>query len=114
MKMKKLLLLALVLGLSTLALAENWHNVVLIDSNCAMKPTIAKNPDMHTRACAILCAESGYGIITSDGKFLKFDKNGNEKALALLKASNKNDHLRVNVKGDLNGDTIAVKTIAFK
>jgi len=59
------------------------------------------------------CADSGFGIITSEGKFLKFDKNGNDKALALLKATDKNDHLRVKVKGELNGDTIAVDSIAF-
>lgn len=108
--MKKLLLLAVVLSLSALAFAGDWSNVVLIDSHCVRTE---KNPDMHTRACAMRCSDSGYGIVTSEGKFLKFDQAGNEKALALLDSTDKNDHLRVNVKGELKGDTIEVHSVSW-
>ena len=57
--------------------------------------------DAHTRDCALMCEKSGYGIVTADKKFLKFDADGNAKILAALKASDKTDHLRVNVSGDV-------------
>jgi hypothetical protein len=42
---------------------------------------------------------------------LKFDADGNAKVLAELKASTKTDHLRVNVSGDVKGDTIKVTSV---
>jgi len=41
----------------------------------------------------------------------KFDPDGNAKVLAALKASDKKDHLRVNVSGDVPGDTIKVTSV---
>ncbi len=101
-------MLGLVLA-PTLALAESWTNVSLVDAKCSAK--VAANPDAHTRSCALECAKSGYGVIAADGKFLKFDAAGSEKALALLKASDRKDHLRVNLSGALAGETIAVQSI---
>jgi hypothetical protein len=106
--MKKLVALTF-LAFSISATATTWNNVPLIDKNCSRKE--AANPDAHPRNCALNCASSGYGILTSDGKFLKFDKAGDEQSLKLLKASNKKDHLRVTVDGEEHGDTIAVKSI---
>jgi len=108
--MQRLLLAALLLC-SAAAYAESWTNVSLLDSSCAAK--VKNNPDAHTRACAMQCAGAGYGIQTADGRYLKFDKRGNDEALQLLKASNKPDHLRVNVQGKQQGDTIAVQSVSF-
>jgi Tfp pilus assembly ATPase PilU len=58
-----------------------------------------------------MCEKSGYGIVTSDKKFLKFDADGNAKIAEALKASDKTDHLRVNVSGDVQGDTIKVTSV---
>jgi hypothetical protein len=58
-----------------------------------------------------MCEESGFGIVTADKKFLKFDADGNAKVLKELKASDKKDHLRVNVTGDVEGDTIKVSSV---
>jgi hypothetical protein len=44
-------------------------------------------------------------------RFLKFDSQGNEQALAALKNSQANDHLRASVTGERDGDTIKVKSI---
>lgn len=85
---------------------ETWTNVSLIDSACQLK--VKDAPDTHTRECALQCVGSGYGILTADGTYLTFDKAGNDKALAMLRASRKNDHLRVNVSGERKGNTIAV------
>ena len=55
--------------------------------------------------------EGGFGIVTSDHKFLKFDANGNSLVLDALKKSEKNAHLRVDVSGDVQGDTLKVTSL---
>jgi hypothetical protein len=92
-----------------LCTAETWKDASLVDVNCSGK--VKDNAGTHTRACALQCAKSGFGILTSDGTFLKFDGEGNEKAAAALKSSQANDHLRATVTGDREGDTIKVKTL---
>jgi hypothetical protein len=69
--------------------------------------------EAHTRQCALMpeCQKSGYGVYTSDNKFLKFDEAGNRKALAAIKASTKLDDLEVEVTGQVKGDTIKVLTL---
>jgi hypothetical protein len=48
----------------------------------------------------------------SKGKqFLKFDAEGNKKVVEALKASEKKDHLRVDVSGEAQGDTLKVTSI---
>jgi photosystem II stability/assembly factor-like uncharacterized protein len=106
--MKKLIALTM-LTFSTFAVASTWNDVPLIDKNCSRKA--AANPDAHTRDCALQCAGSGFGIVSKDGKFLKFDSAGDQETLKLLKASDKKDHLRVTVDGEEKGDTIAVKSV---
>lgn len=106
------LLLMVVLGmwpLAAMAATENFENVALVDVNCSKK--VASNPDAHTRDCALKCAASGFGIVTNDSKFLKLDAAGNAQVVDALKASQKKDHLRVDVKGDVEGDTLKVSSI---
>ncbi len=110
--MQKFVGILVFLGLSALpalAGAENYKNVSVVDVNCSTK--VAADPDSHTRACALQCAESGYGIVTKDKQFVKFDAAGNTKIVDALKASDKKDHLRVDVSGDQQGDTLKVKSI---
>jgi len=103
-----LLAAAVLLALPSFAAAETWTNVPLIDVACSAKSKVKANPDAHTRDCALACSKSGYGILTPDGTYLKFDEAGNAKALAALNASQKADHLRVTVTGELEGGTIKV------
>lgn len=107
-KISSLLMLTL-LALSGVAGAETFKNVPVVDANCAKK--VAKAPDDHTRACALKCEAAGYGVLTSDQKFLKFDAEGNKEIVTALKASDKKDHLRVDVTGDVQGDTLKVASI---
>src|SRR5256885_6069145 len=67
----------------------------------------------HGVDCALMddCAKSGFGVFTSDGKFLPFDAAGNKKALAALKASKKKTDIHVTVTGDVSGDNIKVATL---
>src|SRR5580700_7126285 len=69
--------------------------------------------EAHTRECALMpaCQKSGYGVFTYDNKFLKFDEAGSRKALAAIKASKKEDDLKVEVTGEIQGDTIKVASL---
>jgi len=110
--MRKLASVVAVLGMCAipvLAASETFSDVSLIDSNCSKKA--AADPDSHTRECALKCQASGYGIIAKDHKFLKFDAAGNTKIAEALKASDKKDHLRVDVTGEVKGDTLEVSSI---
>lgn len=91
------------------AATETFSGVSVIDTNCSKKA--AADPDAHTRECALKCQASGYGIITKDHKYLKFDAAGNSKIAEALKASDTKDHLRVDVTGDVSGDTLQVTSI---
>jgi len=104
-------LLIVTLGLPVAAAATDWNGVTLMDKNCSGKMKGA--PDAHTTSCAIKCAASGYGVLTADGTYVPFDKAGSDKALALLKATKKADHLRVNVSGELKDGAIVVASLAF-
>jgi len=106
-----LMVLAALLAWPALALAATYKDVPVVDVNCSKKATA--NPDAHTRDCALQCASSGFGIVTSNQKFLKFDAAGNQKVLSELKASSKKDHLRVNVTGEVQGDTLKVSSVTL-
>lgn len=99
---------------------------MLIDQMCSSKAEvrIVSGPrleggmivaEAHTRECALMpaCQKSGYGVFTYDNKFLKFDEAGSRKALALLRASKKEDYLKVEVTGEIQGDSIKVASIKF-
>ena len=96
------------LGTPALAAAETWTNVSVIDTHCLTK--FKANPDDHPRECALQCVKGGYGLITEEGAYLKFDEAGNKLALAALKASSKEDHLRATVTGERDGETIKVRS----
>jgi hypothetical protein len=107
--MNKLFAAAALIAFPLLGSAATWTNVSIVDADCSAK--VKDNPDAHTKACALTCAKSGFGILTADGTFLKFDAQGNEKATAALNASHATDHLRVTVTGDRDGDIIKVKSL---
>jgi len=110
--MRKAVSFLVLLGLAAmpaLAAVETYKDVPVVDVNCSKKVTA--DPDSHTRACALKCAASGFGIVTKDKQFLKFDAEGNAKIADALKASDKKDHLRVDVSGDVQGDTLRVTSI---
>ncbi len=94
--------------LSALAFAETW-NGTLVDVMCK-----GKDLSGHTRQCALGCAKSGFAVVLSDGRFLKLDEGGNAKALAALKATEKEKDLKVKVEGKLDGETIQVDTLALQ
>lgn len=109
MKMLASLLALGLMATPALAADQTFNDVSIIDVACSKMA--AADADAHTRECALKCEKSGFGIVTADKKFLKFDANGNAQVLAALKASDQTDHLRVNVSGDVQGDTIKVTSV---
>jgi hypothetical protein len=93
-----------------LAATKTFNDVSVVDVACS-KRQAATDADAHTRECALACEKSGFGVVTADKKFLKFNAEGNTKMLEALKASDKTDHLRVDVSGDVDGDTIKVTSV---
>jgi hypothetical protein len=112
--MKKLTFLAFVVfsALPLTAAAETWKDVSVIDTMCLSK--VKANPDAHTTKCALQCQKGGYGLLTSDGAYLKFDEGGNKKAVAALKETKKADHLRATVVGERKGDQVQVESITIQ
>jgi hypothetical protein len=100
-----------ILALPAIAAAEMWKDVPLIDHNCVNK--VKADPDKHTTSCLLMCAGSGYGVLTSDGTWVKLDKKGNQEALAALKATTKTAGIRVTVEGKRSGDMIKVSSLAI-
>jgi hypothetical protein len=103
--MKKLFVLSMLF--SAAAFAESYSGT-LVDTMCK-----GKDLATHTTKCAIGCAKSGYGLMTADGKFLKFDEDGNAKALAALKATSKEKELKATVVGTADGDTLKVESVSL-
>jgi len=89
---------------------ETWSGI-LVDSMCH-----AKDVSSHTRTCALSprCSGSGFGLVLSDDKFLKFDEAGNAKALSALKASKKESDLRAKITGTIEGGVIKVETVELQ
>ena len=112
MKKSALFLVMSAFVLQASATAETWKNVVIVDAMCSAKAKA--EPDQHTAKCALACAKSGFGILTADGSFLKFDAAGNEKAVIALRNSKKADHLRATVSGTRDGDTVKVQALALE
>src|SRR5690349_10610613 len=104
--MKRVLLLSA--AFSALPFAGSFDGT-LVDVMCKDKDLAG-----HTRKCAVGCSKSGYGLVMSDGKFVKFDEAGNAKALAALKASDKEKDLKAKVTGTLDGDVVKVESLSLE
>lgn len=118
--MKKLAQLAFAFALVAGLCAAEQKTVsgYLIDKACSAD-AIKKGEKMakeHGVSCALMddCAKSGFGVYTPDGKFLAFDATGNKRAMAALKASQKQTDLQVTVTGDVSGDTMKVSSLKLQ
>ena len=102
---------------------------VLVDKNCSGKMELRivspsnsmvggyVSAQAHDKDCLMMseCQKNGYGVYTQDNKYLTFDDAGNKQAVALLKgAAGKLVNFEVEVTGDVQGDTIKVKTIRLR
>ncbi|MGH9721448.1 MAG: hypothetical protein ACRD8O_14660 [Bryobacteraceae bacterium] len=87
----------------------------LVDKACSDKAVKDgyKVAGAHSKDCALMdgCADSGFGILTADNRYLLFDTAGSKKAVAAIKASSKKDNFKVKVSGKVDGSTIKVSKI---
>ncbi len=109
MKIRTSLFALVALSASLALVAETWKDAPLVDAQCLDK--VKADPDKHTTKCALACEDGGYGILTPDGAFLKFDAAGNARAVAVLQATKKKDHLRATVEGTRSGEEIQVTSV---
>ena len=89
----------------------------LVDGICASNHyTEAGYGAKHEKSCSLMegCIKSGYAIITEDRRVFTLDKSGSERALALIKATDKNNDWKVIVTGKVDGQTIAVDAITLQ
>ena len=107
--MKRIALSLVLLAAPIVAAAAESVSGTVVDVMCRTKDLAG-----HTRQCAVTCAKSGFGVVTADGKFLKFDEAGNAKALAALKTLSKDKDLKAKVTGTVDGDLIKVDAIDFQ
>ncbi len=89
----------------------------LVDAVCAGNhATEPGYVEKHDKNCQLMagCIKSGYSLVTADKKVLKFDEKGNETALALIKATDRDKEWKVSVTGKVNGQTMAVESIKLE
>src|ERR1700720_3257375 len=91
-----------------LAAADSFSGTV-VDIMCRGKDLAS-----HTRECALSCAKGGFGIVTAEGKFLKFDEAGNARTLSVLKKAAQEKDLKAKVTGTVDGDLLKVQTIELQ
>ena len=109
--MKRIIVVLVILvAVSLAATASEWQGH-LMDSMCAAK--MKDKAATHKAKCALSCAKTGFGIVTAEGKFVKFDETGNGKAQEALKATAKEQDLMVKVTGTVDGDVIKVESLTI-
>jgi len=107
--MRSIALSLILFAAPAIAAAAESVSGTVVDVMCRTKDLAG-----HTRQCAVACARSGFGVVTTDGKFLKFDEAGNSKALAALKSLSKDKDLKAKVTGTVDGELIKVDAIEFQ
>lgn len=107
--MKRIVLCGIAFSLFSMAALAETYSGTVVDVMCK-----GKDLSSHTKECALSCAKSGFGLVTADGKFLKFDEDGNAKALEAIKATDKEKDLKAKVTGEMDNDTLKVESIELE
>jgi hypothetical protein len=97
------LLCGLLSNVSAQKARKQWTGYIT-DKKCS-----ARGAD-HTRDCVLKCKDSGVGLFV-DGKFYQFDEKGSAEAIKLMEASSSEKVVKAVVRGELNGETLIVKSI---
>jgi outer membrane lipoprotein-sorting protein len=82
---------------------QTTYTGVLADATCKEKTP--------SSSCAATNSTSSFGILMQDGKFVKFDSSGNQKAKTVMSSARESGPINVNVTGKLQGDTLQVAAI---
>ena len=119
-----LIVLALICSLPVIAAdkpasREQTLSGHLVDVACASQNSAkpdSKFGATHDKECLQMddCEKSGYGVLTSDNKVIKFDSKGNEQARKFIQMTTKDKDWKVTVSGPVTGNTIAVNSIMLQ
>jgi hypothetical protein len=116
-KMKRLTLVLLTaVALSAFA-ADTKVQGYLVDIACGSEERQRPNFGIkHSKGCLEMpdCAGSGYGVLTEDKKIIRFDAASNAKAKQFIAELKKNNDIKVNVTGTVNGDQMSVSKIELQ
>lgn len=116
----KIFAMILLAALATSAFAADTtvkgHLVDLACANENTKKPKANFAEKHTKDCLLMdeCADSGYGVLTSDNKLIKFDKAGNAEAKKFITSLKKDKDIKVAVSGNVNGESMSVSKIELQ
>ncbi|HEY2934762.1 MAG TPA: hypothetical protein VGK99_23760 [Acidobacteriota bacterium] len=104
-------LIVLLVALSAFG-ADKSYSGMLMDKMCSASSGDAAKVAKHSKACALMdsCIASGYGIVI-DGKFIKFDANGDKLVSEWLEKTDKTRELKIEVTGTMDGDILKVETL---
>ena len=96
--------------------ADNQVKGYLLAQGCASESHKPGFGATHPKDCLERdeCAKSGYGVLTDDKKFIKFDAAGNQQAKKFIAALTKKSDIKVAVTGNVDGDQIAVSKIELQ
>ena len=89
----------------------------MVDVACsARRARKPEPPTVHSRLCMQMpsCNDSGYGILTQEKQFIKFDDDGNQKARKLLAETNQANDFKITVLGSMDGDKMKVSKIELQ
>jgi hypothetical protein len=95
-------------GAAATAEEQTWSGVAVVDTMCY--GDVKDAPDEHTTECALQCAGGGYGLITAEGEYLRFDAAGNARVVEALEATDLEDGLRATVVGVRKGDRLELSS----
>jgi hypothetical protein len=116
-RMKRLLAAIFLLSSTFTFAATQTLNGYLVDVSCATddgsKPGFGAK---HSKKCLQMpdCEVSGYALLTSDNKVIKFDKAGNATAKQFIAKTDKDNDWKVNVTGDVTGDNMTVQSLELQ
>ena len=110
--MRKTSTLALALLLAGTAVPAAEFDGHLMDNMCAA--TRLNQAAGHTLRCIKSCSKSGFGIVTNQGQYVRFDEAGNVKALRALKQTAKQNNLLAKVSGQMKDGVIQVDKLTIE
>ena len=86
--------------------SQTWSGT-LADADCR-----AATP---TEKCEVSDITKNFGLLTTAGKFVKLDNDGNEKVRAALEASKqKTGAIKASVNGTMDGEILKVESIQIR
>jgi glutamate synthase domain-containing protein 2 len=104
----------LAVAVSGLSFAEEVNGILMTTMCAAGASKGGQDAAMkHERTCNLKpnCAKTGFGVVTSDNKFIGFDDAGNDIARKALEASTKKDDMKVVVTGEMDGGKLKVASL---